>query len=119
MLPIGFIQFPFRVLSIAVLSFSFLTAFLLSTLKPKVKITTGILLICFVFIFSLPVLTKIEYFDKGEGFYTTNEATTTVKNEYMPKWVKVLPTQRPQQKIEIQNAKIVNIKIKNDFITHL
>ena len=30
----------------------------------------------------------------GDEYYVTNDDTTTVKNEYMPKWVKSDPTQR-------------------------
>jgi len=59
-----------------------------------------------------------EYTNKEEGFYSTNEATTTVQDEYMPVWVKEKPTQRVEQKIEIVEgqAEINNIFYNNKQI---
>ena len=38
---------------------------------------------------------------RPEGFYTTNEGTTTVGNEYMPKWVRVIPVKRAEKRLEV------------------
>ena len=42
-----------------------------------------------------------EYVDRGEGYYTTNDATTTSSREYTPLWVKELPLTRPEKGAEI------------------
>lgn len=39
------------------------------------------------------------------GFYTTNEGTTTVADEYMPRWVQVPPKQRAEKPIEFFSGK--------------
>ena len=62
---------------------------------------------------------SVEYFDKGEGFYATNMDTTTVKNEYMPTWVKEKPLLRAEQKIEIAkgDGEVQNIVFNNKRIS--
>lgn len=100
-LPVSFIQFPFRVLSIGIIGFSFLTAFVLSHFKIKIQISLGLLLTIILLFFSSQYILKIEYSVNGEGYYSTNMATTTVQDEYMPLWVKQKPLQRPEKKVEI------------------
>ncbi len=100
-LPVSFIQFPFRVLSISIIGFSFLTAFLLSFLKTKIQLSLGLLLAFILIFYSSQYILQNEYFDKGEGYYSTNMATTTVQDEYMPLWVKQKPLRRPDKKVEI------------------
>lgn len=100
-LPVSFIQFPFRVLSISIIGFAFLAAFLLNLFRIKVQIALGLLLTIVLLFFSSQYILKNEYFDKGEGYYATNMATTTVQDEYMPIWVKKKPLERPDKKIEV------------------
>jgi uncharacterized membrane protein len=117
--PDSFIQFPFRLLSITLLACAFLTAYILQKLLRDEKqqgIVTAILLL-FLLFFSSSYLKPQSFFNKEEGFYTTNEATTTVKNEYMPVWVKVLPTKRPDSKITAEGATIANIVSKSHEYT--
>lgn len=104
-LPVSFIQFPFRLLSIVILSASFLAACVISVLSGKLKIVVGIILLFFLLISSFPFLSPTQFFDKGEGFYSTNEGTTTVQDEYMPKWAKVKPTEHFEEKVEIVEGK--------------
>lgn len=99
------VQFSFRFLFWTVLSGSFLVAFVLSEFPVRIRIVSGVVLAGLLFMFSLPFLTPQTFFDKGETFYTTNEDTTTVKGEYMPRWVKKIPTERPQRKIELVSGK--------------
>lgn len=110
-LPVSFIQFPFRFLSVTILSVAFLAACALSVLSKKLKIVAGLIILLLVIISSRPFITPSQFFDKGEGFYATNEGTTTVQNEYMPKWVKVKPIERFKERVEIieGNAKIANL----------
>jgi hypothetical protein len=108
-LPTSFIQFPFRVLSILILSSSYLVAYVLSSGNwgdkgdPRL-VFRNVLLLTILFLsfgYSVtPYISPREYFDKGEGFYATNEDSTTVKNEYMPRWVKEEPTEHFEKKVE-------------------
>lgn len=100
-LPVGFIQFPFRFLSLTIVCVAFLAACIVSASPPKLKMPIVILSLIILAISARPFISPSEFFDKGEGFYATNMDTTTVKNEYMPKWVKEKPTERFVEKVEI------------------
>lgn len=75
------VQFPWRFLA--------LTAFAVAVLAKKYP------WLLLVVVFSPPFLQTTPTFHP-ESYYTTNDDTTTVQNEYMPKWVKVDPTKRPE-----------------------
>ena len=49
----------------------------------------------------LPYAKPEYYFNKGDDYYLTNDATTTSSNELMPLWVKKFTFQRPAKKVEI------------------
>lgn len=116
-LPVSFIQFPFRFLSITILSASFLGAYLLSKqAKRTLHIAAGALLLL-TFYSSVHFIKPKVFFDKGEGFYATNMDTTTVKNEYMPRWVKAAPVQRFDEPVEIRGSgRIENMLINANSI---
>lgn len=118
-LPVSFIQFPFRLLSLTLLSASFLAAFLLSNLRRKEQTVVGAIIILISFYIAQPFLAPSEYFDKGDGLYATNMDTTTVKNEYMPKWVSTIPTQRAEQKILSNNGTVRDVLIKTNKISFI
>ncbi len=82
------IQFPFRLLSILIVIFSFQLAFLISKLKGKSKIIIIVIFLILLVISAKPYLSVNNYQYHPDSFYSTNQDTTTVKNEYMPKWVK-------------------------------
>jgi hypothetical protein len=48
---------------------------------------------------------QVELIIRPDSFYSTNEATTTVANEYMPKWVSQLPEKRAYQEIEFYKGR--------------
>lgn len=84
-LPVSFVQFPFRFLSLSVLSVAFLTGYLLSNIKhPKI---IGPLILVILVVLSRDYFFPKEYVDYPDSFYSTNQSTTTIKNEYMPKGV--------------------------------
>jgi hypothetical protein len=113
-LPSSFVQFPFRLLSYLIVCVSFVAAFALSYYKGTARWLIGGLIFFLVGFSSVSYLQPKEYFDKGEAFYATNEDTTTVKNEYMPKWVKTDPTEHPQQIITSLNpAYKINVEVSN------
>lgn len=109
-LPASFIQFPFRFLSITILSAAFLTAVILSVLPKNLKFITLAILLLLLGFSAKPFLSPSLFFDKGDSFYSTNEGTTTVKNEYMPKWVKIPPSKRPDTKVaNLNGQELINV----------
>lgn len=115
LLPAKFVQFPFRFLSIIAVTIPFLAAFIVSTQKGKHQWTTIVVLVLLLVYSALPYSKPISYFDKGEGYYYTNDATTTVQDEYMPVWVKQKPLKHTDQLVEIINSsgKVRNIAQTN------
>jgi len=101
-LPVSFIQFPFRFLSLAIIPTAFLAATLISVLKGKQKIIVGVVILALVFLSSKQFLTPSAFQNYPDSFYSTNQDSTTVKNEYMPKWVKKVP-------VEMAPSKIINL----------
>ncbi len=99
----NYIQFPFRFVSIAVLSSSFLLASFLDLFKVRRLIFAFIILII-IYLSSLNFIYPKVFQYHPDTFYSTNQDTTTVKNEYMPKWVKKIPTRRYESKVEIING---------------
>ncbi len=105
------IQFPYRFLSITVFIGCWLVAYVLEYQHAVIRFW---LILLFVGLGAWSVassLPKIQYTDLPESYYTTNEATTTVQDEYMPRWVSELPTQHAYQKLIIyQGAGTFEIK---------
>lgn len=104
-LPSSFIQFPFRLLSYLILSVSFLSAYIIYHLKGNTRYLFSIIIISILAFSALSYIKPSEFFNKEEGFYATNEGTTTVQDEYMPKWVKEKPTEHFKEKVEIISGK--------------
>lgn len=82
------IQFPWRFLA--------LTAFTSAVLAGKFLPRWLAIVITAITVFFAPSFLQINRTFYPEGYYITNDDTTTVKNEYMPKWVKDIPLQRPE-----------------------
>lgn len=51
--------------------------------------------------FVLPDAKPRNYVDHGDGYYFTNDATTTSSNEVMPIWVTKIPLERYKQKVTV------------------
>lgn len=86
------IQFPYRMLSVSIFAGAWLMAYAVENSK---KIVRYMLLILFSGIGLWNVagaVRSVAYINEPEGYYTTNEATTNVKDEYMPTWVTRKPT---------------------------
>ena len=118
-LPVSFIQFPFRLLSLVVVAGAFLTAFFLGAVEEKRTIAAGIFLIIIILFSARTFILPSGYVDKGEGFYATNEHSTAIHDEYMPKWVEVVPNERPSRKVEIEASigKAENIVARKNAVT--
>ncbi len=113
-LPVAFVQFPFRFLSLTVVTTAFLITQILSINKRKYFLSC--VFIVLLIISALPYLYAEKFIDYPDSYYSTNEATTTVKNEYMPIWVKQEPTKRYTQKTEgTESVKILHASNKITF----
>lgn len=98
---IDIIQFPWRILSLIV----FITAVFSAYLVDKMGKSYLWILIIAAAIISTFIYTKPNRFvQREEGFYTTNESSTTVKDEYLPLWVKAKPVSRAQEKVITPNS---------------
>jgi len=98
-------QFPYRMLSGALLFGSYLIAVMLEKNSLRMKI---VLLILFSMISIWQVTNaypSIVYTNQPEGYYVTNEATTTVANEYMPIWVREMTTERPTVRMGFEKGR--------------
>jgi len=100
-LPVTFVQFPFRMLVVTIPGLALLAAYIIYRLPSKLKIGVGTVLIILQLIVAIPVLTAVEIVDKGEGFYATNESSSTIKNEYMPIWVEQDFMTHAEQKVQL------------------
>ncbi len=116
--PVQFIQFPYRFLSIALISTAFLMAVNITVLTGvRKKFFIGLVVV----ILAIPFFARmraIEFIDKGNGFYATNNATTTIHDEYMPVWVKEIPMTGVYNKVEIINGDggVKDLIVTNDMI---
>lgn len=93
------IQFPWRLLSLIVFFTAFMTAYVVNNFKKP-------LLLAF-FLISASIISTANYWKPEEfttlpdSYYQTNEDTTTVREEYMPLWVKEKKASRADEKIKI------------------
>lgn len=103
---VSLFQFPYRFLSLSLLPGAWLTAYVFSRLEkrnlfiPVLGVFGGI-----AFAASVPQISRIIFVERPDGYYTTNEATTTVANEYMPRWVREIPTHRSYERIEFYTGR--------------
>jgi hypothetical protein len=99
-LPVSFIQFPFRFLSLSIIAFSFLAACIVSVLSGKNKIIIAGIFVILIMFSSKSFLSPTSYQNYPDTYYSTNQDSTTVKNEYMPKWAKDIPQSMVTAKVE-------------------
>jgi hypothetical protein len=112
-LPSSFVQFPFRFLSLAIPSVAFLAASIISVFSQKKKNILSLVIFALVLISAFAYLFPKSYQNFPDAYYSTNQDTTTVKNEYMPKWVKEIPQKMPTSKVQnITGSEAINL-IKN------
>lgn len=81
-----FIQFPFRLISILTILFAFQTAYITDKLKKYQIVFISILLLVLIFQ-SVLILKNVKFENYEDGFYSTNQSSTTVLNEYRNKWL--------------------------------
>lgn len=90
LLPLGkFVQFPMRALVLCVIALPYIGAVVFDEVIPKaqLKLYTFIASAVLLTILGSRYFTPSAFTYRDESYYSTNQATTTVLNEYMPKWV--------------------------------
>jgi hypothetical protein len=97
---IKYIQFPFRLFALWIFAGPWFIAALANNKKDVISFMLSLVFIGVLCWFAFPYR-KAESIIRPEGFYTTNEGTTTVANEYMPVWATSLPAERAQKRIEL------------------
>lgn len=93
------IQFPYRFLSLIIFIGCWFVAYVLENERSLMRFFLIVIFVAFSAWGVVMSLSKIQYTDFPEGYYTTNEATTTVSDEYMPRWVMEKFTQHANQKL--------------------
>lgn len=83
-----YVQFPFRFLSIAALGIGFLGAYIIGSAKKSQSFFIAGVCIILVYLSSWSFLFTKNYQYYPDTYYSTNQDTTTVQNEYMPKTVR-------------------------------
>jgi len=97
----AFLQFPFRILALLLVSNAFMGGYILDSLKGKTRIMVFVLLLFLTFYSAIKFLSPTEFTNIQDSVYATNPATTTVKNEYMPIWVSEFPVKQYESKVEV------------------
>ena len=112
------IQFPFRFFSLWIFAAPWFIADIANSRKRLRFWILGLFVLANLYFVVLPYQ-KTQNVINPEGYFTTNEATTTVANEYMPKWINVYPTQRSPNRFEIYqgNATVEERKVTTNLIS--
>lgn len=116
------VQFPFRWLSLLTIAGPWLVACGINELKRGKLIVITFVTLLFVGNWVAAYAGSVSVVHP-EGFFSTNEATTTVKNEYMPLWASKQMSARANKRIEffmgrgtIDEKKVTTQKI--DVVIH-
>lgn len=99
------IQFPYRLLSLTLFIEAWFIAFAYKNSNKAVGMLLMILTISIGFWVAFGRLSKVAQLNQPEGFYTTNEATTNVADEYMPKWVSSKPSNHASERLTFYEGK--------------
>ena len=95
------VQFPYRFLVLSVLFGPWVVALASEKVRGWQQKLFGVILLIVFSHGTITQLTDIRFVERSEGYYTTNEATTNVANEYMPLWVTDIPLSRPVETLEV------------------
>lgn len=114
-----FFQFPYRFLSLTMLGIAFLSAIEIEFLQNKARIVLVILLIVVGYLSTWNLLFPKKFQEYPDAFYSTNQDSTTVKNEYMPQWVKKQPVAYTREKFSFikGEGRIIDVTVKGGSVT--
>lgn len=90
-----YVQFPFRFLSLTALGIGFLSAYVITYWKKEYFLIIVGIFVILLYVSSFQFFFAKTYQKYPDAFYSTNQDSTTVHNEYMPKGAKQLPMIHP------------------------
>lgn len=98
------VQFPIRFIAVVTLLAPWVIAWSIEHFIKYRKLLVGIYIVIWV-IYSVTIIRGVVRVERAEGYYTTNEGTTTVKDEYMPLWVRNTPDSRSPERLIINSGR--------------
>src|SRR3990167_7701993 len=105
------IQFPWRLLGYIIFSVSILGAYVIDA-NAKRKFAAYLIILASI-IYTIFYIRPEHFNNLPDSYYSTNESTSTINDEYMPIWVLEKPERRALQKIEVEApGEIVSSDIK-------
>lgn len=110
------VDFPWRIMSLVIFFSSIIISLML---KVRKTLYLTILLVCISFFSNISFIPQLNYFNKDDSYFFTNDSTTTSKDELMPIWVKLKPENRYNEKVEIAQgrAEISNLRYNSKEIS--
>lgn len=113
--PLSWIDFPWRMAGVLIFFLSLSVIFLA---MHKITLLIGIFLIVWTLTYNIKFTNIQKYTEKKDDYYLTNDATTTSLDELMPVWVRDKATNRYQTKVEIMEGDmdINNLKYNSRMI---
>jgi hypothetical protein len=97
----SWVQFPWRFLLVVTFAGAFLAGVLVGVVNKRYQRILALILATLIVVINFKLTIPKARVNRPESFYTTNEATTTVKDEYLPIWVKHAPKERWSKKMEV------------------
>lgn len=115
---IKFVQFPFRFLMVPMLFGPWITAYVVDALSGWKRLIVVIVLLMLLLPYVLMLPSALRFVSRPIGYYTTNEGTTTVADEYMPRWVTDVPKNRSVDTLDVisGNADLSQRTFRKDII---
>jgi hypothetical protein len=98
-------QFPFRMLSLSTVLGAYLVAIMVEKNSKKLRLFIMVAIVLISFWQIRNAHNNIARTNYPEGYYATNEATTTIRNEYMPKWAREIPQERPAARMVFEKGR--------------
>lgn len=94
------VDFPWRMLGVSIFLVSLVGAVFITQFK---KTWLTLLLIVLVIMSSITMIRTQNRFEKEDGYYETNDATTTSADELMPIWFTLKSGQRPSKVLTVED----------------
>lgn len=100
----AFIQFPYRMLAVGTVVSPWIVAAVISHLK-RSAVVLGLLFLVILAVGVWRQQQAISFVTREEGYYTTNEGTTTVADEYLPRWVNLKRADHAPDRLVFQRGR--------------
>jgi hypothetical protein len=112
------VQFPFRFLMLPILFGPWILTYVVDALAGWKRWVVIALFITLLLPVAIELPSVVQFVSRPIGYYTTNEGTTTVANEYMPTWVADVPKNRTVDVLDVisGNADLSQRVFRKDII---